>query len=312
MINRRHIRIKVMQSFYALLQSKSDDLVREEKFLYFGIDKLSNLHVLQLIILLEVRKLATKRLVIAKKGRISTIENKQAFENLSNNTFLNIIDESISLKEYITNKNINNWKDATEYIQIILDEMKQSELFVSYAKLETPTYQEDKQFIISVFKEIVAPNEKLIDYYEDQHIGWLDDLPFVNTLIVKQLSKLKENEIFMLDNLYKDDDDRDFVKSLFQKAALHHTEFDKDLDDKTPNWEYDRIAEMDLILMKMAITEFLYFPSIPTKVTINEYLEIAKDYSSEKSSFFINGVLDRIEKEYKKSGKIQKIGRGLI
>jgi N utilization substance protein B len=312
MINRRHIRVKVMQSFYALLQSKSDNLVREEKFLYFSIEKLYDLYVLQLSILAEVQKLAKKRLAISKKGRVSTIENIQGFENLSNNAFLNLIDQSVSLKEYITYKNLDNWKDATEYLQIILDEIKKSDLFLDYTKIQNPSFKDDKEFIIAVFKEIVAPNEKLSDYYEDQYIGWVDDIPFVNTLVLKQFVKTKENSFIILDDLYKDDDDRAFVKELFTKVALHHTEFDSDIDEKTPNWEYDRIAEMDLILIKMAMTEFLYFPSIPTKVSINEYLEIAKDYSSEKSSFFINGVLDKIEKEYKASGKIQKIGRGLI
>lgn len=312
MINRRHIRIKVMQSFYALLQSKSDNLPREEKFLYFSIDKLFTLYVLQLSILVDVQKLAKKRLEISKKGRVSTLDNIQGFENFTQNKLLNLIDESVSLKEIITNKNINNWKDATEYLQIILDKIKESELFISYSNNNNPSFKDDKQFIINVFKEIVAPCDKLNDYYEDQYIGWVDDLPFVNTLIVKQLTKLKENQLLIIEDLYKDEDDKQFVKELFTKVALRHTEFDEDIDEKTPNWEYDRIAEMDLILIKMAMTEFIYFPSIPTKVSINEYLEIAKDYSSEKSSFFINGVLDRIEKEYKEKGKIQKIGRGLI
>jgi len=312
MVNRRHIRIKVMQSFYALLQSKSDDLVREEKFLYFSIDKLYNLYILQLIILVEVQKLASKRLEISKKSRVKTIDNIQGFKNLSNNSVLKIIDESVSLKEIIDNKNIHNWKDATEYIQVILDEIKTSDLFLDYTKITSPSFKDDKQFITDVFKEVVAPNEKLTDYYEDQYIGWIDDLPLVNTLMLKQFTKIKENGIIIIENLYKDEDDRSFVKELFTKVALHHAEFDKKIDKMTPNWEYDRIAEMDLILIKMAITEFLYFPSIPTKVTINEYLEIAKDYSSEKSSFFINGVLDKMEKEYKKDGTIKKIGRGLI
>lgn len=312
MINRRHIRIKVMQRFYALLQSKSDNLPREEKFLYFSIDKLLDLYVLQITLLVEVQKLAQKRLSISKKGRITKIEHAKSFENLTKNKFLKLIDESISLKEYIISKNLENWKDVTEYLQIILDEVKKSQLFITYGEIESPSFKDDKQFIIAIFKEIVAPNEKLFDYYEDQHIGWIDDIPFVNTLLVKHFSKIKESTIFQLENLYKDDDDRDFVKELFTKVALRHTEFDKDIDDKTPNWEYDRIAEMDLILIKMAMTEFLFFPSIPTKVTINEYLEIAKDYSSDKSSFFINGVLDKIEKEYKANGSINKIGRGLI
>jgi len=312
MINRRHIRIKVMQSFFALLKSKSDDLVREEKFLYFSIDRLYDLYVLQLTLLLEVKKFAKKKLAISKKGRVTKIENKQGLENLSNNKFLDIIDESLSIKEYIDNKRLDNWKDVTEYLQIILDEIKKSELFIEYNKIKEPSFKEDKEFVISVFRQIVAPNEKLLDYYEDQNIGWIDDLPFVNTLVSKKYSKTKETTILELENLYKDNDDRQFVRELFTKLALNHTKFDEEIDKKTPNWEYDRIAGMDLILIKMAMTEFVYFPSIPTKVSINEYLEIAKDYSSKNSSFFINGVLDKIEKEYTKDDKINKIGRGLL
>ncbi len=311
MLNRRHIRIKVMQSVYALLQSKSDDLKREEKFLFFSIDKLYNLYVLQLSLLVEVQKFVKKRLAITNKNRVvSSVENKQAIENLSQNKFIQIIANSVSLSEVIANKKIDNWKEATEYLQVIYDKIKTSAILKEYDKNKNPSFKEDKQFAIAIFKEIIAPNDKLLDYYEDQYIGWVDDVPFVNTSVLKTYSKLTDK--LVLDNLYKDEDDRAFVKELFEKVVLHHTEYDEEIDKKTPNWDYDRIAEIDLILIKMAMSEFLYFPSIPTKVTINEYLEIAKDYSSDKSSFFINGVLDKIEKEYQKSGKISKIGRGLL
>lgn len=310
MLNRRHIRIKVMQSVYALLKSKSDNIVREEKFLYFSIDKLYNLYVLQLSLLVEVQGFASKRLAIAKKSRVSTIENKQAKENFIQNKFLKILAESTSLSEKIANHKIDNWKEATEYLQVIYDKIEQSSIFSKYNENKEPSFKDDKELVIAIFKEVIAPDEKLYDYYEDQYIGWIDDLPFVNTAVVKTYSKLKDNLVLV--DLYKDEEDRTFVKELFEKVVLHHTEFDKEIDEKTPNWDYDRIAEVDLILIKMAICEFLYFPSIPTKVTINEYLEIAKDYSSDKSSFFINGVLDKIEKEYQKSKKINKIGRGLL
>ncbi|MCL4144634.1 UNVERIFIED_CONTAM: hypothetical protein GTU68_035664 [Idotea baltica] len=116
----------------------------------------------------------------------------------------------------------------------------------------------------------------------------------------------------MLGNLYKDQDDEDFVSDLFKKTVLKHKEYEKDIEEKTPNWETDRIADIDMILIKMAITEFINFPSIPTRVTINEYIEVSKDYSTEKSSYFINGVLDKISKEFIKNKRIVKIGRGLL
>ena len=139
-----------------------------------------------------------------------------------------------------------------------------------------------------------------------------DDIPFVNTWIVKDLNTLKEGESYKLSNLYKDGADEKFVLNLFRKVILNHEKYDKEIDDKTPNWDTDRIADIDMILMKMAICEFLEFPSVPTKVSINEYIEIAKDYSSQKSSYFINGVLDKVLKDLVTTNRIEKIGRGLL
>jgi N utilization substance protein B len=312
MLNRRHIRIKVMQSVYALLQSKNDDLVREEKFLYYSINKLYDLFSIQLNMLLAVKKLVEKRLEISKSNRISVSDNNNGSENYIQNKCLKIIESSDSFNDFISSRNLNNWSDVTEYVQIIWDDIKKSTLFEKYSSNKTTSFAQDKSFIIAVFKEIIAPHEKLFDYYESENIGWIDDLPFINTAIVKALNKLEAQSTFVLEDLYKDEDDKKFVKNLFLKTILHHTEYDAEIDKKTPNWDYDRISEIDLILIKMAITEFLYFPSIPTKVTINEYIELAKDYSSDKSSYFVNGVLDKMLKNFQKDKKINKIGRGLI
>jgi len=312
MLNRRHIRIKVMQSIFALFQSKSDNLDREEKFLYFSIDKLYDLFVLQLSLLIETQKFAKKRFDISKQNRIDSLLFKNGHENFINNKLVNSLTSSASLSDYLSLKKIDNWNDATEYIQIVWVEIIESDLFKNYDSIAKPTFKQDKQFIIDVFKEIIAPNSKLFEYYESEHIGWVDDIPFVNTAMVKTLLRFNEKSNFILDDLYKDEDDKAFVKELFRKTVLHHTEYDKIIDEKTPNWDYDRIAGIDLILIKMALSEFIYFPSIPVRVTINEYIEISKDYSSEKSSYFINGVLDKLLKEYQKEDKINKIGRGLL
>lgn len=218
----------------------------------------------------------------------------------------------MSLDGYAELNKIDHWSLDTEYLKIVFDELQKSSLYKTYLNSETTSFQADKSFVIDFFKEIIAPNEKLADYFEDKMISWVDDIPFVNTWIVKSLSKQKEGKIFVLDSLYKDHDDKQFVSDLFRKTVLKHQDYDQDIADQTPNWETDRIADIDMILIKMAITEFLNFPSIPTKVTINEFIEIAKDYSTEKSSYFINGVLDKLSKEYTKQNKINKIGRGLL
>lgn len=185
-------------------------------------------------------------------------------------------------------------------------------MFQRIYKYKGSTLEEDKNFIVEMFKEVIAPNEKLFDYYESQNLSWVDDYPFVNTMVIKSIKALRNNDTIELKKLRVKDDDKDFLIDLFRKTILHHNDFKTDIDDKTPNWDAERIAEIDLILMKMAIIEFLYFPSIPTKVTINEYIEIAKDYSTTKSSYFINGVLDKLLKDYDKSKRLKKIGRGLL
>src|SRR5690606_6573622 len=167
---------------------------------------------------------------------------------------------------------------------------------------------------IDMFMELIAPNEKLYEYLEDNKLTWVDDIPLVNTQIVKQLRSIKPNshQSFSVPKLYKDDEDRDFARDLFRKTLLNESELAKEYIDKTPNWDTERIAEIDTIILKMAICEFLKFPSIPVKVTINEYLEIAKEYSTPKSSIFINGILDNLVKEYQAAGRLNKSGRGLM
>jgi transcription antitermination protein NusB len=312
MINRRHIRIKVMQSVYALLQSKSDNLTKEEKFLYASIDKMYDLYVLILQLIIEVRNLEKKHIEISKKKFLATPEELKPNSKFVNNKLLQLLGESISLNNYLETNNLNNWNLDNEYVHEILNLTKKSKSYSSYMNAETSSFQEDKEFIVEVFKEVIAPNEKLADYFEGQNISWVDDIPFVNTWIVKTLNQIKPKQAFHLGNLYKDIDDKKFVVDLFRKVVLNHTEFEKEVVDKTPNWDVERIAGIDMILIKMAICEFLKFPSIPTRVTINEYIEISKDYSTEKSSFFINGVLDKILKDFTASKRLSKIGRGLL
>jgi N utilization substance protein B len=176
------------------------------------------------------------------------------------------------------------------------------------------TFEEDKQFVVDLFSEIIVPNEKLYEYLEDDKLTWIDDIPVVNTHIVKQLKAIKsaEDESFRVPKLFKDADDKDFAKDLFRKTVLNEKELAKEFDSKTPNWDMDRIAEIDTIILKMAICELLKFPSIPVKVTLNEYLELAKEYSTPKSSIFINGILDNLVKEFQTNKKMIKAGRGLM
>jgi N utilization substance protein B len=312
MINRRHIRVKVMQSVYAILQSHNDDIIREEKFLKHSILKMFDLYVLNLQLIVEVQKLAAKKMALSKKKILATTSDLKPNTKFIDNKVIDTIAQSASIEGFIELNGLNNWEENNEYVKIIFEELLKSDLYKNYLASDEDSFKLDKAFVIDFFKEIIAPNEKLAEYYEDTLISWVDDIPFVNTWLVKTLSKQKANGLFVLGSLYKDRDDEDFVSDLFRKTVLKQAEYEKDIAEKTPNWETDRIAEIDMILIKMSITEFINFPSIPTRVTINEYIEISKDYSTAKSSYFINGVLDKISKEFVINKKIVKIGRGLL
>lgn len=301
-----------MQSVYAMQQSHSDDIIREEKFLKHSILKMFDLYVLNLQLLVEVQKLAAKRIALSKKKILATKDDLKPNTKFLENKLINQIAESVSVEGYVELNNLDHWNEDTEYVKIVFEELQQSDLFQKYLATEENSYKIDKAFVIDFFKEIIAPNEKLAEFFEDKMISWVDDIPFVNTWIVKSLSKQKESKIFTVGNLYKDKDDEDYVSKLFQKTVLKHKVYEEIITEKTPNWETDRIADIDMILIKMALAEFMNFPSIPVRVTINEYIEIAKDYSTTKSSYFINGVLDKISKEFVNDKKIVKIGRGLL
>ena len=312
MINRRHIRVKVMQSVYAMIKSHDDDIVKEEKFIKFSIKKMFDLYVLLLQLLVEVQKLAEQKQEISKKKYLATQEDLSPNRKFVENKLIKKIAESTSISLHIESQHLINWSKDDEYVKIIWDKLQKSALFSDYLTTEEDSFNVDKSFVIDFFREIVAPNTKLAEYFEDENITWVDDIPFVNTWVLRSLKKQKATSTFSLGSLYKNQDDLDFVSKLFKKVILNHHTFENDIKIHTPNWESDRIADMDMILIKMGACEFLNFPMIPTKVTINEYIEIAKDYSSEKSGYFVNGVLDKLSREFDKDKKLVKFGRGLL
>jgi N utilization substance protein B len=301
-----------MQSVYALFKSDSDDLTKEEKFLDSSINKLYDLYGLVLRLLVEVKNMEKKHLEISQKKLLATSEELNPSTKFIDNPIFNLLEKSSSLNNYLSSKKLNYWNLDNEYVSEIWKLIRKSGTYASYMKSKHTSFQLDKEFVVAIFKEIIAPNDKLADYLEDKTISWVDDIPFVNTWIVKSLNQIKPHGMFELGKLYKDDDDRQYALDLFRKTVLNHSEYEIIITGKTPNWDVERIADMDMILIKMAICEFLKFPSIPTRVTINEYIEISKDYSSEKSSYFINGVLDKILKDFTESKSLNKIGRGLL
>jgi N utilization substance protein B len=311
-LNRRHIRVKVMQSIYAMHQKKSDELEKEEKFLIHSIDNIQDLYLIMLSSLIEIRKKEVVFLETSSKKHLATLEEKNPNTKFVKNQVLQLIEDSNAVSIALEKRKINNWSQNDDYILILLNEVKKSSIYIQYMSTAKTSFEEDKQFVVDMFTEVLAPNEKLYEYLEDNKLTWIDDIPLVNTQIQKQLKQIKQGEEFKVVKLYKDEEDKEFVSLLFRKTVLNEVTLAKEYIDKTPNWDADRIAEIDTIILKMAICEFLKFPSIPVKVTINEYLEIAKEYSTPKSSIFINGILDNLVKEFEKENKIIKTGRGLM
>jgi transcription antitermination factor NusB len=313
-VNRRHIRVKVMQSIYAMHQKGSDTIEKEEKFLLHSIDSIQDLYLIMLSSLIEICKKEIIFLQKSSQKHLATAQERKPNEKFVKNSIFKILSENDSLSKALESRKINNWTLNDDYILLLLTDIKNSKLYDNYMRNTTNTFEEDKKFIVDLFSEVIVPNEKLYDYLEDNKLTWIDDIPLVNTHIIKQLSAIKpvEDGNFRVPKLYKDTEDQNFVQELFRKTVLNEQEFSKEYVDKTTNWDVDRIAEIDTIILKMAICELLKFPSIPVKVTLNEYLELAKEYSTPKSSIFINGILDNIVKELNANNRIQKVGRGLM
>lgn len=303
-----------MQTIYAFKRGEGDNFKADETFLVRSMDNMYTLYLLLLSLLIEVQLYTENYVSKTQRKHLATKDDKNPNKKFANNEVLQRLKSNPLLIDAFEKNHIANWKLDNEYVDIIFKEIINSELFKDYMQTRTSNFVEDKNFITDVYKDIIAPNEKLYDYLEDQNLTWVDDLPVINTAILKLIRKLKANspETHFLPQLYKDHDDKDFAMELFKKTILNQTTLSKAIAEKTKNWDSERIATIDNVLLKMAVCELNNFPSIPVKVTINEYLEIAKEYSTPKSSIFINGILDNLVKEYQESGTLNKIGRGLM
>lgn len=313
MVNRRHIRSKVLQAIYAMTQNQSDQLDVYEKYLFNSLENIRELYLLMLSSLIELQKVEHDFLEVSAQKHLATPQEKNPNKKFVNNLALQVLCKSETLNNWLEELHINQFHVNDQYIKTLLQEIKSSILYKHYMRNGVNTFEEDKEFLIKLFTDFIAPNEKIYEFLEDYKISWIDDIPVVNTAILKQLEGLKnETSYFKLNKVFKDDEDKEFAKQLFRKTALNADVFVKEYEDKTRNWELDRIAEIDSIILNLGVCELQKFPSIPVKVTINEYLELAKEYSTPKSSIFINGILDALVKEYREENKLNKIGRGLI
>jgi N utilization substance protein B len=314
MLNRRYLRIKIMQALYAFFQSDNKDLPRAERELFNGVDKIYDLYIYQLAFLVELKHVATSLMEDAKNKRLPTQEDLDPNLKFLENKFINQLAENIHLKREMNNRKIS-WNNEYELVKKVYNNIKASEEYGKYMNVSDNSYKTDRKFIGEIFKEYIADYELLNHVYEERNLHWGDDIYIVNPMIVKTIESFKEdsNPDFHLLPLYKDrEEDEQFMKELFRETAINEDETKKLIGEKTKNWEVERIAMMDVLLMQMAITEVLHFSSIPVKVTLNEFIEISKIYSTPKSKVFINGILDKLVNDFKAENKLTKTGRGLM
>lgn len=313
MVNRRFIRIRVLQALYAFYNKEGEELSRAENELMRSMDRIYDLYALMLELLISFHRLAEERIEDGKRRKLPTYEDLHPNLKFVENPALLDLIASDSLRQYSQSHAVN-WSDQREFLRGLFKTVRSSELYTEYMEREEETYKGHRDFLVEVYTEFVARNETLHEILEEKSIYWVEDLALVNSAVVRTLQALKPQSgaTKAIEPLYRDVDDKDFATELLRRAVTQSERFEEMIAEKAKNWEMERIAQMDILLMKLALAEFLYFETIPVKVSMNEYIELSKDFSTNKSKVFINGILDKLVAELKDSGELRKLGRGLI
>jgi transcription antitermination protein NusB len=313
MISRRIIRIKVLQILYAFFTSPETSINNTEKELFFSLQKTYDLYHYLMSLILEIEKFAEDRIDLGLKKHRPTSADLTPNTRFVNNLLIHQLKTNISLTKYLESAKLS-WINEDELIRKLYLSLIEQEFYQEYMSAEQNSYADDRKLVEDIFKYLILDNDDIESLLEEQSIYWNDDLDFVVSMILKTFKKFKEfsDDHQALLPMYKDEEDRQFAKDLYRKVVLNHGDNVVLIKQHTVNWDIERIAFIDNLILELALSEFLYFPSIPTKVTMNEYIELSKYYSTEKSRNFINGILDKALKDLKKANKILKAGRGLI
>jgi N utilization substance protein B len=313
MISRRLLRIKALMILYAFNRREDDNLVQAEAELLFSIGKTYDLYHYLLLLILEISDIASEKIDMALQKKIPSAEDLNPNRRFVENAIVSQLRNNIDLKKYLTENKLS-WANNPDIPRALYNNMISWEPFIDYMKSDDRTYSSDKKFIIRLVSELFAVSEDLLSGFEEQSIYWNDDMDYVSAMVEKTLKKFKPgaHEKNPLMPLFKNEEDRQYVITLFRKSVVRGKECSELIDRNTTNWEVERIALMDILVMQLAVTEILEFPEIPVKVTLNEYIEIAKYYCTSKSSTFVNGILDKVVREMRDNGMFLKAGRGLI
>lgn len=313
MISRRIIRTKVLQVLYAYYSSEEKSINNTEKELFFCIHKAYDLYHYLFALVIEIADYAENRIEIKRKKHQPTLEDLSPNTKFISNSVIQQLRLNKQINVYLEQKKLS-WKDTPELIKELYLLMIESEFYETYMNDKTRSHLDDRKFIEKLFNKTILVSEDLYSVLEEKSIYWNDDVEFVISMITKTLKRFNElsDSTQALMPMFKDQEDKDFAKELLRKSIINHNELRELIKEHSKNWDVERIAFMDILIMQLALSEFLYFPTIPTKVSLNEYIELSKFYSTEKSRNFINGILDKTLKDLKRSEKINKAGRGLI
>tara|TARA_X000001036_G_scaffold434890_1_gene475079 strand:+ start:332 stop:1246 length:915 start_codon:yes stop_codon:yes gene_type:complete len=302
MLNRRHIRIKVLQLLYSKTTGKIDNKSLLKHF-DLSTQNFYKLFLTQIILFKEIFNESIRFINLNEKKYFKK-DSKKIKKLFSENILLKSIDSDKYLVKASEKFNLNYWENNNNKVQNIFNEIINSEFFIYYSK-------DQSFFTQDIYKNVITLSDDLFDFYEDCEIGWVDDFPLVNSIILNWIiNKSIDKLIKVPRKIFKDRSDKKFGKELFKIAVKDDKNIQDLINEYTPEWDNDRIAVIDMIILKMCINEFTSFPSIPIKVSINEYVEISKEYSSPNSSTFINGVLNNIYRKLDKEGMINKNERG--
>jgi len=314
MLNRRHLRIKILQAVYAYFQSHSSDKFAAERELFKNIEQIHDLYLYFLLTFETLVSVENRRLEDLKNKRFVSEEDLNPNRKFVDNAIFAILENNKGLASYAENRKVS-WIGAEEQemLRKVMGSIRESEVYTLYMADPQSSFEGDLNFSVDIFKECIANSSLIYNYFEEKSIHWMDDIDLACSMVIKTLKSFTEEGTNTILPLYKDEEDeKDFVQKLFRKSIDNYDDNKALIDSLISNWELDRLALMDILLMSIAITEAIEFSNIPIKVTLNEYIEISKYYSTPKSNGFINGVLDKAFVRLKGDGKIVKIGRGLM
>lgn len=313
MLNRRHIRIKILQTLYAFYQSKGDELNEVEKQFTFSIEKMYEMYIYLLVFISDLQTPAIERIEAGKNKRLPTKEELHPNTRFVTNELLRKLVNSKVLKKEAAKLGIS-FDDNPDLVRKFFKSLVEEDDYKEYMDNLERSFERDAEYMFKFFRRHLVNFELLQDYFEEKSIFWNDDLDLIAGMVLKTLKSTGEDDAdIRLLSIWKDDgEEKDFAYRLLHQTLLQAKSNEDYIKEGAQNWELDRIALMDIILMKMALAEARYFDQIPLKVTLNEYIELSKYYSTDKSSGFINGILDQLFAKLKTEGLIVKTGRGLI